>query len=77
MMLIPILDLEVHSFASKAEVPSDAPMEGEQGTSTEDQSMSPLHQREEGPPIVTREELDLMTRVLDEQPILGNTMSGQ
>jgi len=52
--------------------------EGEsEGTSTEEWSMSPLHQEEEGPAIMSREEIDLMTRILDEQPILGNIMSGQ
>ena len=39
--------------------------------------MSSLHQEEEVLPIVSREEFDLMTHVLDEQPILGNTVSGQ
>jgi len=40
--------------------------------------MSPLHQEEEEAlPIVSREEFDLMTQVLDEQPILGNVVSGQ
>jgi len=39
--------------------------------------MSPLHQEEEVLPIITQEEFDLMTRVLDEQPILGNAVSGQ
>jgi len=60
-----------------------APMEGEEdseestGTSSEEQSMSPLHQEEEVLPIMSREEFDLMTRVLDDQPILGNAVSGQ
>jgi len=39
--------------------------------------MSPLHQEEEVLPIVSREEFDMMTRVLDEQPILGSSVSGQ
>jgi len=39
--------------------------------------MSPLHQEEEDPAIVSCKEFDLMTCVLDEQPILGNTVSGQ
>ena len=39
--------------------------------------MSPLHQEEEVLPIVSREEFDLMTRVIDEQPILGSSVSGQ
>jgi len=64
-------------------VPSDAPMEEEEdseensGASSEERSMSPLHQDEEVLPIVSREEFDLMTCVLDEQPILGNAVSGQ
>jgi len=64
-------------------VPSDVPMEEEDvseestSISTEGRSMSPLHQEEEVLPIVSREEFDLMTRVLDEQPILGNAVSGQ
>jgi len=47
------------------------------GSSAEERSMSPLHQEEEVLPIVSREEFDLMTRVLDEQPILGSSVSGQ
>ena len=47
------------------------------GSSTEERSMSPLHQEEEGPAIISREEMELMSRVLDEQPILGNAVSGQ
>jgi len=40
--------------------------------------MSPLHQEEEeGLPIVTWEEFDLMTHILDDQSILGNVVSGQ
>jgi len=39
--------------------------------------MSPLHQEEEILPIVSQEEFDMMTRVLDEQPILGSSVSGQ
>jgi len=39
--------------------------------------MSPLHQEEEVLAIVSKEEFDLMTRVLDEQPILGSSVSGQ
>jgi len=62
-------------------VPTDAPMEeeeeGSSGSSAEERSMSPLHQEEEVLPIVTQEEFDLMTRVLDEQPILGSSVSGQ
>ena len=63
-------------------MPSDAPMEGEEseesvGTLSKERSMSPLHQEEEVLPIVSCEEFDLMTRVLDEQSILGNVVSGQ
>jgi len=47
------------------------------GSSAEERSMSPLHQEEEVLPIVSKEEFDLMTRVLDEQPILGSSVSGQ
>jgi len=77
VMMILISDLKIHPSASEAEVLTDVLMEGEEGTSTEGRSMSPLHQEEEGPPIVSREELDLMTRILDNQPILGNAVSGQ
>jgi len=77
--MIPILDLEIDPPASEAEVPTDALMEEEEtvGSSTEERSMSPLHQEEEVSPIVSREEFDLMTRVLDDQPILGSSVSGQ
>jgi len=51
--------------------------EGSSSSSAEERSMSPLHQEEEVLPIVSREEFDLMTRVLDEQPILGSSVSGQ
>ena len=40
-------------------------------------SMLPLHQEEEALPVVSHEEFDLMTRILDDQPILGNVVSGQ
>jgi len=46
-------------------------------SSAEERSMSPLHQEEEVLPIVSREEFELMTWVLDEQPILGSSVSGQ
>jgi len=46
-------------------------------SSAEERSMSPLHQEGEVLPIVSREEFELMTRVLDEQPILGSSVSGQ
>jgi len=58
-------------------------MEGEddseesEGISTEQWSMSPLHLEEEGPAIVSHKELNLMTCVLNKQPILGNAVSGQ
>jgi len=39
--------------------------------------MLPLHQEEEALPVVSHEEFDLMTRILDDQPILGNVVSGQ
>jgi len=40
--------------------------------------MLPLHQEEEEVlPIVTQEEFNMMTRILDDQPILGNVVSGQ
>ena len=60
-------------------MPSDVMMESEEikGSSAEEQLMSPLHQEEEGPPIVSQEELDLMSQVLDKQPILGPSVSGQ
>ena len=51
--------------------------EGDSSSSAEERSMSPLHQEEEILPIVSREEFDLMTRVLDDQPILGSSVSGQ
>ena len=53
--------------------------EEEEGSSSfaEERSMSPLHQEEEVLPIVSREEFELMTRVLEEQPILGSSVSGQ
>jgi len=51
--------------------------EGSSSSSAKERSMSPLHQEEEVLPIVSREEFDLMTRVLDEQPILGSSVSGQ
>ena len=77
--MILISDLEVHPSASEAEVPTDAPMEEEEkeGSLTEERSMSPLHQEEEVLPIVSREEFNLMTHVLDNQPILGSSVSGQ
>ena len=62
-------------------MPSDALMEEEEEESTsssaEERSMSPLHQEEEILPIVSREEFELMMRVLDDQPILGSSVSGQ
>jgi len=47
--MVPISDLEVHPCASEAKVPTDALMEEEEsvGSSTEERSMSPLHQEEE------------------------------
>jgi len=51
--------------------------EEDSGSSAEERSMSLLHQEEEVLPIVSQEEFDLMTRVLDEQPILGSSVSGQ
>jgi len=51
-------------------------MESE-GTLAEERSMSPLLLEEEGPAIISREEMDLMSRVLDKQPILGSSVSGQ
>jgi len=39
--------------------------------------MFPLHLEEEGPAIISHEEMDLMMCVLDKQPILGSSMSGQ
>ena len=77
VLMVPIGDLEIHRNASELEVPSDAVMETSEGSSAETWSMSPLHLEEEGPPIVTQEELDLMSRVLDEQLILRSSMSGQ
>jgi len=79
ILMIPVLDLEIDPLASEAEVLTDAPMEEEEsvGSSTEERSMSPLHQEEEVLPIVSREEFDLMMRVLDDQPILGSSVSGQ
>ena len=46
--MIPILDLEIHPSASEAEVPTDVPMKGEEskGSSTEERSISLLHQEE-------------------------------
>jgi len=56
-------------------------MEGEEeqseGSLPNEWSMSPLHQEEEALLIISYEEFDLMTRVLDDQPILGNVVSGQ
>jgi len=55
-------------------------MEGEnedEGSLAEGRSMSPLHQEDETLPIVSQEEFDLMTRVLDDQPILGSSVSRQ
>jgi len=99
VLMVPISNLEIHPDASSAEVPTDAPMEGE-STSSEDRSMSPLHVEEEHkirvvrmgeiredllggwegsrdlPRIVESEAEDLMTNVLDEQPILASTVSG-
>jgi len=79
ILMILVSDLEVDPPASEAEVPTDAPMEEEEsvGSSTEERLMSPLHQEEEVLPIVSREEFDLMTHVLDNQPILGSSVSGQ
>jgi len=51
--------------------------EGSSSSSAKERSMSPLHQEEEVLPIVSQEEFELMTRVLDEQPILGTSVSGQ
>jgi len=51
--------------------------EESEGASTEEWLMSPLHQEEEVLPIVSCEEFDLMTRVFDKEPILGNVVSGQ
>jgi len=46
--MVPVSDLEIHPDASAAEVPTDAPMEGDSSsTSTEERSMSPLHREEE------------------------------
>jgi len=97
--MVPISDLEVHPDASSAEVPTDAPMEGE-STLSEERSMSPLHVEEEHkirvvrmgeiredplggwegsrdlPRIVESEAEDLMTSVLEEQPILASAVSG-
>jgi len=77
--MILVSDLEIDPPASEAEVPTDVLMEGEEsvGLLTEERSMSPLHQEEEVLPIVSREEFDLMTHVLDDQPILGSSVSGQ
>ena len=75
ILMVPVGDLEISQDASEAEVPTDALMEG---GSSEDLLMSPLHQEEEEVlPIVGREEFDLMMRVLDDQPILGSSVSGQ
>jgi len=105
ILMVPVSDLEIHLDASSAEVPSNAPMEGDlSSTLTEDRSMSPLHLEEgreeehklrivrmgeirddplggwEGsrdlPRIVESEAEDLMTSVLDEQPILPSAVSG-
>jgi len=51
--------------------------EGSSSSSAKERSMSLLHQEEEVLPIVSQEEFELMTRVLDEQPILGSSVSGQ
>ena len=78
--IVPVGELEIIPDASGPEVPSDAILEedeGSSGSSTEERLMSPLHQEEEGPAIISREEMELMSRVLDEQPILGNAVSGQ
>ena len=78
--IVPVGELEIIPDASGPEVPSDAVLEEDEessGSSTEERSMSPLHQEEEGPAIISREEMELMSRVLDEQPILGNAVSGQ
>jgi len=76
--IVPVGELKIIPDASGPEVPSDAPLEGEsEGTSAEDLSMSPLHFEEEGPAIISREEMDFMLHVLDEQPILGSSVSGQ
>jgi len=78
--IIPVGELEVIPDASGPEIPSDAALEEEEeseGSSAENRSMSPLHQEEEGPAIISHEEMELMSRVLDEQPILGNAVSGQ
>jgi len=78
--VIPVGELEIIPDASGPEVASDTILEEDEesgGSSTENRSMSPLHQEEEGPAIISREEMELMSRVLDEQPILGNAVSGQ
>ena len=103
ILMVPVSDLEIHPDASSAEVPTDAPMEGE-STSSEERSMSPLHLEEEReeehklrvvwmgeiredplggwegsrdlPKIVESEAEDLMSSVLDEQPILPSAVSG-
>ena len=85
--MILIENLEVHPSASEAEVPTDALMEGEL---TEEQSMSPLHQEELGGwdspvnfprgltlRIVEETGEELMTSVLDKQPLLRVVVSGQ
>ena len=63
ILMIPVSDLEIDPPASEAEVPTDAPMEEEESVrlSTEERSMSLLHQEEEVLPIMSREEFDLMT----------------
>jgi len=64
--IVPVGELEIIPDASGPEVPSDVPMEGDsKGASTENSSMSLLHLEEEGPAIISREEMDLMSRVLD------------
>jgi len=76
--VVPVGELEIIPDASGPEVPCDVPMEREsEGSLAEEFSMSPLHLEEEGPAIISREEMDLMSRILDEQPILGSSMSGQ
>jgi len=75
IIVILIGDFEVHPNASEPEVLMDAPMEESEGELTEDWLMSPLDQEEEVP-IVPQEEFDLMIHVLDDQPILGSSVSG-
>jgi len=50
--IVPVGELEIIPDASGPEVPSDAMLEEDEessGSSTEERSMSPLHQEEEGP----------------------------